>query len=72
MHNRRCSEAKPPDRIVETQCIASLHSSSPAWGEIIVAVIDNFVLAGLGYHAIMYRRLRCATPTVMHISSLRD
>ncbi|MDR1484485.1 MAG: hypothetical protein LBT09_06640, partial [Planctomycetaceae bacterium] len=59
-------------RSVETQCIASLHSSSPAWGEIIVAVIDNLALAGLGYHAIMYRSLRYATPTVMHIASLRD
>jgi hypothetical protein len=38
--------AKRNRRSVETQCIASLHSSSPAWGEIIVAVIDNLALAG--------------------------
>ncbi|MDR1483317.1 MAG: hypothetical protein LBT09_00685 [Planctomycetaceae bacterium] len=32
--------------------INSPHTSSPAWGEIIVAVIDNLVLAGLwwGWH----------------------
>ncbi|MDR1484660.1 MAG: hypothetical protein LBT09_07530 [Planctomycetaceae bacterium] len=70
MHNRRCSEAKPPDCRDAMHCVST--SSSPAWGEIIVAVIDNLALAGLGYHAIMYRRLRYATPTVMHIASLRD
>ncbi|MDR1483383.1 MAG: hypothetical protein LBT09_01020 [Planctomycetaceae bacterium] len=39
-------------------CVST--SSSPAWGESIVAVIDNLALAGLGYHAICIT-VGCAT-----------
>ncbi|MDR1485115.1 MAG: hypothetical protein LBT09_09870 [Planctomycetaceae bacterium] len=62
MHNRRCSEAKPPD------CRDAMHCVSTCKGNAL-----RLYLQGQHYeHQMMYRRLRFATPTVMHIASLRD
>ncbi|MDR3196988.1 MAG: hypothetical protein LBU34_03875 [Planctomycetaceae bacterium] len=44
---------------------------SPAWGEIMIVLVDNLVPAGLrGGEGHPIRRLRFAPPPVMHITPL--
>ncbi|MDR3199144.1 MAG: hypothetical protein LBU34_14850 [Planctomycetaceae bacterium] len=41
---------------------------SPAWGEIMAVLANNLVPAGLLFFGDVIRRLRFASPPVMHIS----
>jgi hypothetical protein len=70
VHNRRCSAAQPTvhNRVITKPCKGEIIKLPLLFG------VHNVAIAGCrdAMHCVSTILLRCATPPVMHISSLRD